>query len=375
MTFQDFLMNSPSGGLMIKVGDGTPIGGLPPWIASDTVNGGLMFKVNGAGYTPPDGMLQTTAALSSSLQVVKDNLGNSSTLKLGTTSTELSSNLTLNFGGYSMLIQNGSDSRIDARSSTYFFLMGGGVTTLFQSGNISNGQYTANATLDIKGQGGNILTLRDSSGVEKVKIENTGQLIIDPTYGLQFGTGSSVISAPSNGNLTLLDNAGTSFGRLQLGGTTASFPAIKRSGAAIEFRAADNSGYCDITANDIFVGSQYRNIGLSSGTCIRYANDELRASITGNSGVFKIYNPAVDANVFWMEATGSLSINKGSAAVASAILQADSTTKGFLMPRQTTAQINAIATPANGLQVYNTDLAQPCFYDGAGWRKVSHSAM
>jgi hypothetical protein len=41
----------------------------------------------------------------------------------------------------------------------------------------------------------------------------------------------------------------------------------------------------------------------------------------------------------------------------------------------TQAQILAIATPANGLQVYNTDLNQPCFYDGLGWRKVSHSSM
>jgi hypothetical protein len=45
------------------------------------------------------------------------------------------------------------------------------------------------------------------------------------------------------------------------------------------------------------------------------------------------------------------------------------------MPRQTQAQILAIAAPANGLQVYNTDLAQPCFYDGTGWKKVNHSPM
>ena len=64
-----------------------------------------------------------------------------------------------------------------------------------------------------------------------------------------------------------------------------------------------------------------------------------------------------------------------SAVNASAVLQADSTTKGFLMPRMTQAQIIAIATPANGLMAYNTDLNTPCFYNGTAWQKISHAAM
>jgi hypothetical protein len=67
--------------------------------------------------------------------------------------------------------------------------------------------------------------------------------------------------------------------------------------------------------------------------------------------------------------------NAASDAVASAQFQIDSTTCGFLPPRMTTTQINAIASPANGLEVYNTTLACPCFYDGTAWRKVSHTTM
>ena len=51
--------------------------------------------------------------------------------------------------------------------------------------------------------------------------------------------------------------------------------------------------------------------------------------------------------------TGSVSV--GGAADASAVLQADSTTKGFLPPRMTKAQRDAIASPANGLMIYQTD--------------------
>jgi hypothetical protein len=52
---------------------------------------------------------------------------------------------------------------------------------------------------------------------------------------------------------------------------------------------------------------------------------------------------------------------------ASAILQADSTTSGFLPPRMTTAQKIAITSPATGLQVYDTTLNQNAFYNGTAW--------
>ncbi len=53
--------------------------------------------------------------------------------------------------------------------------------------------------------------------------------------------------------------------------------------------------------------------------------------------------------------------------VNSALLNLDSTTKGFLKPRLTTAQKNAIVTPAAGLEIYDTDLNRPCFYNGTSW--------
>jgi len=52
------------------------------------------------------------------------------------------------------------------------------------------------------------------------------------------------------------------------------------------------------------------------------------------------------------------------------ILDLTSTTKGFLLPRMTTAQRNAIASPANGLQVYDTDLAAIYLYNGSSWAAV-----
>jgi len=52
---------------------------------------------------------------------------------------------------------------------------------------------------------------------------------------------------------------------------------------------------------------------------------------------------------------------------ASAALQIDGTNRGFLPPRLTTTQKNAIATPAAGLQVYDTTLNQMSYYNGTTW--------
>lgn len=55
---------------------------------------------------------------------------------------------------------------------------------------------------------------------------------------------------------------------------------------------------------------------------------------------------------------------------ASAALDVTSTSKGFLPPRMTTAQMATISSPAEGLMIYNTDYKLPFFYDGTDWRKI-----
>ncbi|MBK6966766.1 MAG: hypothetical protein IPH20_23420 [Bacteroidales bacterium] len=54
----------------------------------------------------------------------------------------------------------------------------------------------------------------------------------------------------------------------------------------------------------------------------------------------------------------------------SALLDVSSTTKGFLPPRITTAQRNAIAAPAEGLVIYNTSEKALNVYDGTAWSSM-----
>jgi len=52
---------------------------------------------------------------------------------------------------------------------------------------------------------------------------------------------------------------------------------------------------------------------------------------------------------------------------ASVVLEVRSTTQGFLPPRMTTTQKNAIASPATGLMVYDTTLNLMALYNGTTW--------
>ncbi len=72
---------------------------------------------------------------------------------------------------------------------------------------------------------------------------------------LLFSTNLGGINPASDGIFTLLNNAGTDFSRLQFGGTTSSFPALKRSGQGLIARLADDSGNANFTAQNYILGA------------------------------------------------------------------------------------------------------------------------
>jgi len=67
----------------------------------------------------------------------------------------------------------------------------------------------------------------------------------------------------------------------------------------------------------------------------------------------------------------SLGVAVGAANNASAIIQADSTTQGFLPPRMTIAQRDAIGTPAAGLLIFNTTTSKLNVYSGTAWEAIT----
>lgn len=107
---------------------------------------------------------------------------------------------------------------------------------------------TANVTGDITGSNIN------AAGGAGVTLRSNGDI--------KFSSAGYIIG-PSSGVLEFLDSATTSFNRFQLGGTTASFPALQRSTTNLVARLADDSADTGIRAAYILFGT---NILSFSGT-------------------------------------------------------------------------------------------------------------
>jgi hypothetical protein len=225
----------------------------------------------------------------------------------------------------------------------------------------------------LNGMGHNLIDLQ-VGGVSQFRVSRIGDTTSNGTFvslnsytnfignRFQLSTGlasnRTLFVAVGEGIMRISDATENAFNRINLGGNTNAFPAIKRNGAGIDFRLADDSAFCGINAGEIgaSVGFFAPNSTEVRGTYIRARASTFLNFSDGTQGIL------IDSA-------------SGTSASASAILQADSTTKGFLPPRMTTTQVNAIASPAEGLVVFNTTISHLCVYQGGAWVRINHSPM
>lgn len=92
-----------------------------------------------------------------------------------------------------------------------------------------------------------------------LNVNTTGEVDVTSIYAITAYMGfrnKTTFVCNTDGILALTNWAGTNFTRLQLGGMTASFPAIKRSGTTTAFRLADDSADGPITCAAITASGQ-----------------------------------------------------------------------------------------------------------------------
>lgn len=87
-----------------------------------------------------------------------------------------------------------------------------------------------------------------TGNVDSTGYTNTSTAFKATAGGSFYWSTRSLMASPSDGVIKLSNNGQTDFTRLQFGGTTSSFPAIKRNATALNFRLADDSADAPITA-------------------------------------------------------------------------------------------------------------------------------
>lgn len=112
--------------------------------------------------------------------------------------------------------------------------------------NIGIGTITNNGILTIKGAGSNSLSVRNSSNIETNSISSGGIFF---SNGIAWNSGGRIL--PNGDGVIVLYNSGaTSFNRMQLGGTSASEPAISKNGSGISITDATGSTTASLLAKD-----------------------------------------------------------------------------------------------------------------------------
>jgi hypothetical protein len=259
-------------------------------------------------------------------------------------------------------------------------------------------------------------TLRFHTGINNVStvkwsIFSTGQLQSNGAQTIQTSTGNlTLATAGGNGNILLNPN-GTGFVDVKTfiqidnyaAGTT-----VPNTAGVLRILSGSKTGWApnDELGKIEFFGTDTSGIGPRNLASIRAVNSQGNGTTTGASnGELYFYTSLVGALetekwrirdtgvlqsngaqtiqtstgnltlataagngniVLTPNGTGGVGIGNASPA-ASSLLDITSTTKGFLPPRMTTTQKNAIATPATGLQVFDTTLNQISYYNGTSW--------
>ena len=269
---------------------------------------------------------------------------------------------------------------------------------------LTNQRYTFNAAggAVLKGSGATSATtallVQNSAGTEHLKVTDDGEVNVRQSLYVNHSSVSSRALRLGWGSMYATDNSSelnigavysqNSAPRIHLGGKT------RASGAdAIQVQTL-NGMYIATTAFNEDPSAQLHIKGSgatsattallvqnSAGTELLKVRDDGWVDLpsTLNGGAIRANVLQVDSVNFKVDGTNNYFQSQFSKNIfgadntnadASAVLQADSTTQGFLPPRMTTTERDAISTPAAGLMVYNTTTNKAQCYNGTAWQDL-----
>jgi hypothetical protein len=272
--------------------------------------------------------------------------------------------------------QDGSNHILIGTTSTNGVSVGGGSAP------------TMGARFGIKGSGNDATTtallVQNSDGTSMFSIKDSGYIDINPTNSsggtVQFrGDGTdNLLKVNANDNYVSVGAnppGGTRFFVKGSGTTSATTALLVQNSAGTDlFKVADNG---DINIDNGVAADMKVRISPTANKYLEIDRQGRQVRIysgaTGNAGIFmtqadKFSIGVNNAPLLLLDENSNVRIGSGiTSADTSAKLQVDSTTQGFLPPRMTDAERDAIATPAAGLMIYDTTNNQMNYWNGSTW--------
>jgi hypothetical protein len=227
------------------------------------------------------------------------------------------------------------------------------------SGVVTN--LTGTASININGTVG---ATTPNTGNFTVLTENASPVVV------QTDIGSAPNEIPLNqylGNLAYQDAANIA-GPVGVGGALSTVGVATFSAGSAAAPAITTTG--DTNTGIFFPAADQVGIATNGVERVEFGNTETVFNDGGDNVDFRVEGDT-NANLLFVDASAD-AIGIGTASPnASAILDAQSTTKGVRMPNMTTTQKNAIVSPAAGLMVFDTTLAKLSVYSGIAWETIT----
>jgi hypothetical protein len=207
--------------------------------------------------------------------------------------------------------------------------------------------------------GTDLFTLRDNNtwNLNSISVDSNSY-IYTKTNRLAFRNGSGAYLGRFDSNGFQIGNGSSAAtARLQVKGsgtTSATTALLVENSAGTDLLKVDDAGIATFSGNTI-ANRLYTSLGF-------YHTGNSNNVLTPNSTTGWVFQTA---NV-----TGNIQVKNANVTASketTAALQVDSTTQGFLPPRMTDAEKNAINAPAPGLMVYDTSANQMSYFNGSGW--------
>lgn len=232
--------------------------------------------------------------------------------------------------------------------------------------------------------GGNQDYINPSSNNGIFEISSNLPIVFKNNAGTQFGR---FVNSTGNFILNSTTDIGAKLGIKGSGSTSSTLSLLIINSSSVKTFQIDDAGngYTGSTTNAASFTVSGNNISiltindnLNNKSTSIYKNAENGYIIESYSGNKLAYGYGGNYWMSWRCATKNIAVSSTASDPtpdASSILDLQSTTRGFLVPRMTDTQILAIPSPATGLMAYSTTQNVIAFYDGTAWHKVTHTNL